>query len=184
MAGPQQAKVATPYRISVLTERPGPEMWAALDDLLHEYYSVILRKLRDAGMDHTFTTDQLSASFWPDVQKIMPPNGRLIVAQDEVGRLLGFATLQIVRPDAAEVKRLFVRAEAAGQGLGSALFATWIEQARAMGLRRLLLNVIKTNHGPIAMYERAGFQRIERYPECADPIEADPYFIYMKYDLQ
>lgn len=171
------------HHVFVLSDLSDPGLRAALDDLLLEYYGVIVQKLGEAGMDHSYTPDMLMASFWPKVHDLMPPNGRLIVAQNAKGRLVGCGTLHRVRPDAAEVKRLYVRPEAAGHGLGSAIVSEWIDSARAMGLKTLLVNVINSNRDPMGIFERIGFETTTRYPECADPIEADPYFIYLKYHL-
>ncbi|MFA8443137.1 GNAT family N-acetyltransferase [Yoonia sp.] len=179
----QSIPSAAAYHVSTVSDVSDPNLRAALDDLLLEYYGVIVRKLGEAGMDHSYTPEILMGSFWPEVHKILPPNGRLIVAQDAVGRLVGCGTLHSVRPDAAEVKRLYVRPEAVGHGLGSAIVREWINGARGMGLETLLVNVIKSNRDPMGIFERLGFQAIDRYPECADPIEVDPYFIYMEYHL-
>ncbi|AEI94771.1 GNAT family N-acetyltransferase [Roseobacter litoralis] len=171
------------HHISVVSDLSEPGLRVALDDLLLEYYGVIVQKLGEAGMVHSYTPETLMASFWPKVHDLMPPNGRLIVAQDAKGRLVGCGTLHRVRPNAAEVKRLYVRPEAVGHGLGSAIVRQWIDSARAMGLDTLLVNVINSNRDPMGIFERFGFETTERYPECADPIEADPYFIYLRYHL-
>lgn len=174
---------APTYQITTLTDVLNPALRTALDDLLLEFYGVIVRKLNEAGMDHRYTAEKLKGSFWHDLHKILPPQGRLIVAQDATGRLVGCGTLHRVRADAGEVKRLYVRPEAAGNGLGRAIVEAWREGARAMNLSTLLVNVISSNSGPMHIFECLGFERIARYPECADPIEADPYFIYMQHDL-
>lgn len=171
-------------RISVVSDLSDPRLRAALHDLLLEYYGVIVQKLGEAGMDHSYTPEILMASFWPKVYDLMPPHGRLIVAQNAEGRLVGCGTLHRVRPDTAEVKRLYVRPEATGHGWGNAIVGEWIESACAMGLDTLLVNVINSNRDPMGIFERFGFEATQRYPECADPIEADPYFIYLKYNLR
>jgi putative acetyltransferase len=152
------------YQITTLTDVSDPAMRDALDYLLLEYYGVIVRKLNEAGMDHSYTPEML-------------------VARAATGQLVGCGTLQRVRADAGEVKRLYVRPDATGNGLGRAIVDAWIEGARAMNLSTLLVNVISSNSDPMHIFDSLGFERIARYPECADPIEADPYFIYMQHDL-
>jgi putative acetyltransferase len=171
------------YQITTLTDVSDPAMRDALDYLLLEYYGVIVRKLNEAGMDHSYTPEMLKGSFWHDLHKVLPPQGRLIVARAATGQLVGCGTLQRVRADAGEVKRLYVRPDATGNGLGRAIVDAWIEGARAMNLSTLLVNVISSNSDPMHIFDSLGFERIARYPECADPIEADPYFIYMQHDL-
>jgi hypothetical protein len=59
----------------------------------------------------------------------------------------------------------------------------WIEATRAIGLSNLLLNVIRTSHAPLRIYETPGSERIDRYAECAEPIEVDPCFVHLEYAL-
>ncbi|NJN06357.1 MAG: hypothetical protein HC814_08320 [Rhodobacteraceae bacterium] len=79
----------------------------ALDSLLLEYYSVIvgkyraiLAKLPPDGAP-VYTPADLMASFWPNLHKFMPPTGRLVLARNANGRLVGCGTLQQARPTRA-----------------------------------------------------------------------------------
>lgn len=154
---------------------------AALDDLLLDYYAVIVAKLAAAGVPYSYTPQGLKSSFWHNPALFLPPTGRLILVHDARDRLVGCGTLQQVRPDAAELKRLYVRPEASGFGLGRAIVAARMAAARDMGYRRLLVNAIKGNTDMLRIYEPMGFQYIDRYPECADPVEVDPWFVYMEH---
>lgn len=155
----------------------------ALDALLLEYYTVILRKFAAAGGPPLYTASDLMASFWPNIHKVLPPTGRLMLAHDAQGRLVGCGTLQQARSDAGELKRLYVRPEANGHGLGRALVDARIEAARAMGWRTLLVNAIRGNRDMLRIYESIGFRFIDRFPECSDPVEVAEYFVYMQYDF-
>lgn len=173
--------LANGYRMTSVTEVPDR---AALDDLLLEYYGVIVAKLTAAGVPHGYTAEDLKASFWPNLHKVLPPTGRLILVHDAADRLVGCGTLQQARADAGELKRLYVRPEAKGNRLGRAIVDARIQAAREMGWRRLLVNAIRGNTDMLQIYESLGFQFIDRYPECSDPIEVDPYFIYMEYMIR
>ena len=170
----------SPYRITSVTEVADRD---ELDALLHDYYTVIVQKITAAGMVNAYTPSMLKASFWPNLHKVLPPSGRLLLVRDEADRLVGCVTLQGIGPDAGEIKRLYVRPDANGHGLGRALVTTQIEAARSMGWRRLMVNIIRTNRESIRIFEALGFHYVARYPECADPIEADPFFVYMQRDL-
>lgn len=56
-----------------------------------------------------------------------------------------------------ELRRIYTLPLAQGTGLGTALMKRAIEDARAMGLKRLLLGVLGTNRRARAFYERHGF---------------------------
>lgn len=168
------------YRITSVTEVTDR---AEIDALLLEYYGVIVQKITAAGISHDFTPSGLMASFWPNVGRILPPNGRFMLVRDDADRLVGCATLHRIGPETGEFKRLYIRPEANGQGLGRALVEAQMEAARSMGWRRLMVNIIKGNRESIRIFEALGFRYIPRYEGCSDPIEADPYFVYLQRDL-
>lgn len=155
----------------------------ALNEMLLEFYAVMLRKFAAAGGPPNYAPEDLIASFWPNLQKVLPPTGRLILAHDEGRRLVGCGTLHRARRDAGELKRLYVRKEAAGHGLGRAIINARIDAARDMGWQTLLVDTPKGNREMLNIYEEMGFRYIDRYQECSDPIEVAEYFVYMQLDL-
>lgn len=56
-----------------------------------------------------------------------------------------------------ELRRIYTLSVARGTGLGAALMARAIADARALGRDRLLLGVLATNRRACAFYERQGF---------------------------
>jgi len=47
----------------------------------------------------------------------------------------------------------------------------------------ILINVIKGNESMLHISQKAGFEYIDRYPECADPVELSDFFVYLQHDL-
>jgi RimJ/RimL family protein N-acetyltransferase len=87
--------------------------------------------------------------------------GRLwAIADAETDACLGFVQLaDINRKNALGWLGIALAPQARGRGLGRAAMASLEDEARAMGLRKLLLQVRTDNPGAIALYERAGFAR-------------------------
>ena len=168
------------YRIVSVTEVDNKP---ALEELLTEYYTVILQKLALVGGSAKNEPKDMASSVLANIQTFLPPTGRLVLAYGEQNRLVGCGTLQQARPDAGELKRLFVRPEASGNRLGRALVDARMEAARKMGWRTLLVNAVTGNRDMLRIYESLGFRFIERYPECSDPIELTDYFDYMQFDF-
>lgn len=168
------------FRISTVTEVSDP---AAFADLITEYYGVILKKLEMAGGPTRYKPKDLAASFLSDLKPFLAPTGRLVLVHDANQRLVGCGTLHQSRPDAGELKRLYVRPEASGHRLGQAIVDLRIQAARDMGWKTLFVNAIRGNSDMLRIYEKMGFRYIDRYPECSDPSEIAEFFIYIQYDL-
>ncbi len=168
------------YEISSATQTVNKP---ALEELLLEYYAVVLQKLAAIGGPSGNTSANKTASFFSNLQKVLPPTGRLMLVHDANERLVGCGTLQQARSDAGELKSLYVRPEANGHRLGRQLVNARIEAAREMGWRTLLVNAVKDNQDMLRIYKSIGFRFIDRYPECSDPEEIADYFVYMQCDF-
>lgn len=98
----------------------------------------------------------------------VPPGGRLGLALvDE--QPAGCAALRRLDDQRCEGKRLYVRPRYRSLGLGRQLLAWVTAEARAAGYRQLVCDTMPAMAAAIAMYERAGFERIEPYSDHPTP---------------
>jgi ribosomal protein S18 acetylase RimI-like enzyme len=65
----------------------------------------------------------------------------------------------------ADLERVAVRSDAQGAGLGRALTAMLVEEARAAGIQQLTLDLRGDNAGALHLYESLGFRVYGRLPE-------------------
>ena len=90
-----------------------------------------------------------------------PPNGAFLVA-DDGERLVGCAGWRR-HGDDAELKRMFTAKAARKRGLGRRMLIAIEDSARAAGCRRLILETGDRQPEAIALYETAGYARIEDF---------------------
>ena len=83
-------------------------------------------------------------------------------------RAAGCVALRSLDDETGEMKRLFVRRDFRGLGLGRALVDAVIRGSRALGHRRLLLDTLPGMVEAQAMYEGLGFRDIPAY--MPDPV--------------
>ena len=98
----------------------------------------------------------------------VPPGGRLALALVD-GLPAGCAALRRLDDQRCEFKRLYVREPYRGMGLGRALLAWIVAEAKAAGYRELVCDTMPVMADALAMYERAGFQRSEPYSDHPTP---------------
>ena len=105
--------------------------------------------------------------------KYAPPSGRLLLAESDA-QLAGCIALRKLDDTICEMKRLYVRPQFRGRGLGRALTDRIIAEARQIGYTRMRLDTVEpVMKDAVAMYRKIGF--VEIAPYCANPMAGALY---------
>jgi len=75
------------------------------------------------------------------------------------GTVVGYV-MALRADDQAEVLKLAVRGDVRGQGIARVLNARCIEELKTLGCRELFLEVRRSNHAAISLYDGFGFKSI------------------------
>lgn len=107
-----------------------------------------------------------------------PPAGRLLLAEFNA-QLAGCVALHKLDSAICEMKRLYLRPQFRGQGLGRLLAEKIIAEARLIGYERMRLDTVEpVMKDAVAMYRRFGFKDIAPY--CPNP---NPGVLYLELQL-
>src|SRR5918998_3616195 len=91
------------------------------------------------------------------LNQFAPPAGRLLLVLED-DAVLGCGCLRPIAPGIAEIKRMYLRPEARGRGLGRQLLDTLLTAARQEGYREARLDTDGLVPAAHRLYSAAGFE--------------------------
>ena len=111
---------------------------------------------------------------------VQHPAGTSMIAPEETDRadeewedpdILGYAGVLMV-PDEFDITKISVRGDQRRQGIGRALLEELQRRLPAFGVRKIFLEVRKSNTAAVRLYESCGFSAVgERKKYYAEPVE-------------
>jgi putative acetyltransferase len=153
----------------VLAEAVRAADFAAAQVLLREYVAGL-------GVDLYFQEFEAELDLLPEIYGA--PRGCLFLARAG-GRHVGCGALRsLAAGESCEMKRLYVRREARGSGLGRILAESLIAKGRSLGYAVMRLDTLAHLSAARGLYRSLGFVEIAAYYE--NPL---PNVVYMELDL-
>lgn len=110
-----------------------------------------------------------------DLASLLRPNVLFAVARDAAGCALGCGAI-VVEPAYGEIKRMYVRPHARGQGVARRLIETLEASAREGGCSTFMLEAGPAQPEALIAYERLGYRRRGPYGDYPD----DPNSVFME----
>ena len=152
-----------------LVAADGPVAMDVVRQLFREYEASL-------QIDLCFQGFEAELAALPD--KYAPPEGALILAWMD-GQAAGCVALRAIDADVCEMKRLYVRDAYRGLGLGRALVARIIDEARQRGYRDMRLDTLSRMEVALRLYASFGFVPTEPY--VYNPVE-DVRYLELRLD--
>jgi ribosomal protein S18 acetylase RimI-like enzyme len=116
-----------------------------------------------------------------DVDKIAqytPDKGMYLLVSID-GKCAGMGGIKEITTNIGEIKRMYIRKEFRGQGLGGDLLIKLIKIGESLNFSSIRLDSIKFMKSAQKIYKSAGFKEINSYPESEIPSHLHKYWIFM-----
>ncbi len=91
-----------------------------LERLLRYYLSLTAEELEKAPWHFELPINAVMSMTFDKLEMFTPPNGQMLIATLD-SEPHGTVSLKMIRPAAAELKRMYVTGEAPGRGIGESL---------------------------------------------------------------
>jgi GNAT superfamily N-acetyltransferase len=88
------------------------------------------------------------------LEDLRPPTGRFVIARDPRGHAVGCGGLRVLDTVRGQIKRMYA---VPGSGAGAAVLRRLEDEARALGLARVLLSTRRVNQRAVLFYRRHGY---------------------------
>lgn len=151
-------------RMPVIAHVESPEQLGHIRQLFREYATFL-------GFDLAFQGFDEELAGLPG--EYSPPAGRLLLAIGD-GKVAGCVAVREIEGRICEMKRLYVRPEFRGMGIGRALATAAVREAKRAGYSRMRLDTVPALAEAIALYRSLGFREIEPYRY--NPIEGATFW--------
>ena len=91
------------------------------------------------------------------------PGGAIFIGYDEEGVPIGCFGIRKFDASICELKRMYLKPEARGLGIGKQLLNKAIEVGSELKYKKMRLDTLPTMVSAIKLYEKTGFYKIEAY---------------------
>jgi GNAT superfamily N-acetyltransferase len=165
---------------------PPARAQAITEQILREYLQWCGERL---SAEHGVRFDDLDGAvathhreFTQELPHLLGPRGRLVVAHAGA-EVVGVGALKPVDATEAEIKRMYVRPQARGQGVGRAVLERLLADAYAIGFRVARLETMTFMREAHALYRSLGFQARPSFDGEASLSGLEPFTLFMELRL-
>jgi GNAT superfamily N-acetyltransferase len=153
-----------------------------LEQLLYDYLVLTAHVVKEAPWSYELDDDKIDEALaftFADLSMFVPPHGQIFVATI-ANELVGTTAIKMMRPDVAELKRMYVKPDFQGRHIGEDLLVTALKTARDFGAKEIFLESPPPFKSAHNLYRKHGFEDFEEYSEASIPDEVKFDWVWMK----
>jgi GNAT superfamily N-acetyltransferase len=140
-----------------------PKEFKIAKTLFEEYAAGLNVDLCFQGFDEELKTIHLQYNL---------PKGCLVLAHENE-KIIGCAAIREFKGSNCELKRMYLKPECRGKGVGKKLLQFMLEKAKTLGYSKMLLDTLPLMKEAQQLYLQFGFKHIESYR--FNPVEGTVY---------
>lgn len=142
----------------------------------NEAYSIAIKLIKEyvsqLGVDLSF--QNFNREIQNIEQQYARPKGIMIIVYNEHEKAIGCFGIRLYEASICELKRMYLKKEYRGMGIGKELLAKSIELGKDLGYKKMRLDTLPSMQAAIGLYKNMGFYEIPAYR--FNPIEGTKYF--------
>jgi GNAT superfamily N-acetyltransferase len=147
-------------------------------ELFNEYMHWVHSNLnKEYGLE--FDVEEKVSQDMTELDMFSPPGGRLILITSE-SEIVGLGCLRKIGDELGEIKRMYVRPNFRGRGIGKELLEFLFEEAKSIGYKTIRLDSARFMNVAHSLYRSFGFEDVEPYPESEIPKEIQKHWVFME----
>ena len=148
-----------------LFEAKSPEAYAMAISLFKEYAAQLDVDLSFQKFDQEILNIQYQYA---------RPEGILFIAYDQDQQPMGCFGIRRFEDSICELKRMYLKQEQRGKGIGKSLLAKAIEAGRELHYKKMRLDTLPSMQAAMGLYRKMGFYEIPAYRY--NPVEGTKFF--------
>lgn len=143
---------------------------------------IMWREAKETGnlLGWSGATDEVIEGLTRDdvVQEILSQN--MVYVAELEGNLIGFGALRVLSDEEGELAGIMVRESYTGMGVGKSLFKSVLDEARRLGLKRLVVKTEKENVRALSFYRKMGFKYVDETVENVHGVDVKITILSLK----
>ena len=132
-------------RLRIATNKDSEEIITLISEVLEEYGLPLFLETSDAEL----------RDIWGNY---LAAGGMFKVLEDDRGKLIGTVAIRGINSRVCELRRMYLRSDSRGKGLGKYLLMEALFKAKSLGFSQVCLDTSSSLKEAIGLYEKFGFK--------------------------